>query len=888
MRPPIFVIAAALLMPLSAHAWTLDNGVMTCYVAPDGDDSADGNAPAKRGQSAPFATLSRAIEAAKTQAQTADKPLSIQMRGGFYLLDRTVELRHWKGKVPLSIEAYQNETPVLSAATRLQGWKQIGPNRWQIKLPEVAAGRWNFEQLSYNGERRFRPALPADGYFLIDHNVAATAKTGGNGNDKFGYRAGDFDPRWSNRADMEIEAFHVWTMSRMRIGEVDETNRDITFAGQTRSTNYQLATGGRFRVVNVKEALHWAGQWYLDRPTGVLTYLAQPGENPNRDRVLAPRLERVVQIENARDVSFRGLTFTGTNVLLGDKGYSSRQGEVGISSAVEVRHARGLKFHNCNFENLGGWGVDLGLDVHDSEVVSCRIRDLGAGGVKIGTTEIPADAAQVTGDNRVEDCVISSGGRVYNSALGVWIGHAGGNRVAWNEIGDFYYTGISVGWTWGYGPSVARNNIVEHNHIHHIGQNVLSDMGGIYTLGIADGSRLIGNRIHDVAAYNYGGWGIYFDEGTTNMEARDNLVTDCDYSPFDQHYGTLNRVENNIFAGGHSAQMKRTRGDNDKRGDAEQAKKLSFSIQHNIFYWEDDAPLLASDWRTPNFVLDSNVYWSATALPMRFPGNQTLAQWRQSSGQDVNSVVRDPQFVAPEKGDFRLKNLEAARQIGFVPFEINAGSRVLPPMGIFPPRAFPIPPDPNYWRLDPEDQTPGRAPRVKKNAIFRNIVISDQTAASGRKSLAFEPGKAGEINVYPGVDVRKGELTSAFALRLSEGTQWSHGWNGSGATKGPKLTVADGKLSADGAFVTDVPADSWMKIRVICPLGLSYNGRYQIAIAVAGEAAPRTFELALADSKFGEVNNWNFTTPAPDGAAPTAATPTVWMDDIVVGPNLTN
>ncbi len=276
---------------------------------------------------------------------------------------------------------------------------------------------------------------------------------------------------------------------------------------------------------------------------------------------------------------------------------------------------------------------------------------------------------------------------------------------------------------------------------------------------------------------------------------------------------------------------------------------------------------------------------------MRFPENKTLEEWRQSSGQDKDSVVSDPQFRAPLEGDFRLKNLEAARQIGFVPFETKAGSRVLPPMGAFPPCAFPAPPNPNYWRLNPEDQTVGSAPRVKKNAIFRNIVISNQTAASGSKSLAFDPTKASEINVYPGVDVRKGLVVSAFAfaLRLGAGAKWSHLWHGSGGTEGPKLSVADGKLQANGQFLTDVPADTWMNFRVTCPLGLRYSGRYQISIAVAGEKAPRDFDLPVAGGKaFGEVNSWDFSTPAQGEAGQTVAAPKVGMDDLVIGPNLTN
>ncbi len=54
-------------------------------------------------------------------------------------------------------------------------------------------------------------------------------------------------------------------------------------------------------------------------------------------------------------------------------------------------------------------------------------------------------------------------------------------------------------------PSQGWNNSITNNHLHTLGQSVLSDMGAVYTLGMANQTLVMGNHIHDISHFQYGG-----------------------------------------------------------------------------------------------------------------------------------------------------------------------------------------------------------------------------------------------------------------------------------------------------------------------------------------------------------------------------------------------
>ena len=141
------------------------------------------------------------------------------------------------------------------------------------------------------------------------------------------------------------------------------------------------------------------------------------------------------------------------------------------------------------------------------------------------------------------DNELSDGGHVWQQGCGVLAQRVARTNISHNEIGHFRYTGVSVGWTWGYAPTDVYDVLVSHNHIHDIGQGYLSDMGCVYTLGHQPGSAVVNNYCHDVQSYNYGGWGFYTDEGSRAITFENNVAFRTKCAGHHQHYGTDNVLQ---------------------------------------------------------------------------------------------------------------------------------------------------------------------------------------------------------------------------------------------------------------------------------------------------------------------------------------------------------
>jgi len=664
------VIILAALLAASAQSAQIDH----LYVAPNGSDKWSGRlaAPNKAKTDGPLATLEGArgaIRRIKAECGGLKRPIVVQLRNGTYFLDRPFELTSDDGGTkdcPVTYEAYRTakgvERVVISGGRAITGFAPTEANGLDVIAAAVPGFKegWYPDQLFVNDRRAHRTRLPKEGWYTI--KSAPVGEQWSEGQDSFSFEEGEIKSSWRNLLDVDVVALTLWIESRMPIESVDDANHTVKLAKRSRfwlASDFDRNKGGRYYIENVFEALDTPGQWYLDRSDGRLYYYPLPGENWREATFIAPRLERLVQITGTAEkpveyVNFRNLRFAHTQHILPPDRSGSAQAAVEVPGAIYAVFARNCEFDRCEVSHIGTYAVEFGPGCSRNTVRRCLICDMGAGGVKIGH-----GAERIT----VSDNEIADGGKIFPSAVGVWIGSSPHNRVTHNSIHDLNYTGVSVGWSWGYAKSAAVDNLVASNHIHHIGRGVLSDLGGIYTLGVSPGTILRNNLIYDSQSYSYGGWGIYTDEGSTGILIANNVVYRTKTGGFHQHYGKQNIVTNNIFAFAAEHQLQRSRNE----------PHTSFTFQRNIVYYDTGA-LLGGNWGDDNYDMDYNLYWDGSGRPITFAG-ASLEQWHKR-GHDEHSIIADPLFVDPAHDDFRLKPDSPAFKLGFKQPDIsNVGPR---------------------------------------------------------------------------------------------------------------------------------------------------------------------------------------------------------------------
>ncbi len=675
--------------PRDAQAAATGAAKADFFVSPQGDDRWSGVLPEPNSSrtDGPLATAERARDAVRQlrAAQQFDRPVRVLFRGGIYRRTQPLVLRAedaGRDGSPTIYESYPTEKAIFSGGTLISGWQRDKGPLWKVELPEVKSGHWYFRQLFVNGQRRLRPRLPKEGAF-VPAGLPKMDTSGWMGAGleakspldlrAFQFKPGDICKGWTNLDDVEVVVLQFWMEARLRIRETDEKNHAVLFTG---GSWRPLTWSGGYYVDNVFEALDTPGTWYLDRKLGVLYYHPLPGEDMSKIEVVAPAAQQLVRLEGdaksgkpVRNVIFRGLSFQHTNWTLPPQGFAYEQGEIVPPAAIHADGAVGCRIEHCELAHLGAWGIELRRGCRDNVITANLMRDLGAGGLKIGEPENCKEDVDETCRTTVSDNRLLDAGQVYLGSPGIWIGESSGNTVSHNEISGPLMWAISVGWTWSYFPlQRARDNIVEFNHTHHIGTGVLGSHCAIYALGTSPGTVIRNNHIHHVFSsplWRGAAEGIILDNGCCGILVENNVVHDAAAGGFGTNYNCFgNIVQNNIFARGTQYQLT-VYGDL-PTGNPEPKGEV---FARNIVVWNEGPLIKEADW--PNFstLWDYNLYYHEGGKLVTFM-KYTFDQWK-AKGLDTHSILADPLFVDAKNGNFALRPGSPALTLDFRPIDLS-------------------------------------------------------------------------------------------------------------------------------------------------------------------------------------------------------------------------
>ena len=867
------------------------------YVATGGADDNPGT------QAKPFGTFRRAQQAARAERAThPDQGVTVTFLAGFYPLERTLEFTPADSGIsaaqPVRYVAEAGAEVVISGGRRITGWQPDAqrPGVWKTLVSGAKVGTegaWRFQQLWVNGQSAIRARTPNDWNFSsllgISEGTNAANGRGGSVQHTFTTRPQALAAlRGLDGAalhEAQVVVFHKWDTTRETLETASPEQGVFTTRGARMQSWNTMSRDCLFYLENTLSALDAPGEWFLDRD-GWLYYQPRAGEDMARAEVIAPVLERFLSIQGqasdpgtrVQHLRFEGLKFRQTGFQISPRGLPPAQAAMNVDvTAIQVDAARDILFTHCAVEHIGSTAFWFRHACRDCRVEHTRMVDLGIGGVRIGEAGIVPEAVR-TGGITVDNCIIQSGGRIMPHTVAVWIGHSPDNAITHCDIGDFFYTAVSVGWRWGYAESAAKRNRIEFNHLHHLGYRILSDMGGVYTLGPSEGTRVCNNVVHDVYSTRYGGWGLYPDEGSTGILFENNLVYDVRDGCVHQHYGKENVFRNNILAFSEEGQIAITRAE----------PHLSFTFERNLVYWDEGHLLGYGGWRGgAKVALQSNLYWRAHSQPFDF-GGKTFEQWR-AAGKDEGSLIADPLFRDVEHRDFRLRPGSPAEKIGFKPFDFSqagvygeAAWKELARSVSFP-KPYVVPPS-EPLSLQDDFERAGTTALLEVATLEHEghkdlITTTDTVAASGKCSLRIQddPSLKASYNphFYWDPQYRAGRGLLGYAIRLEPGANARCEWrdHSSPYLTGPSVEFHDRAVFVRGKKLTEIPENAWVRVEMRAPLGQA-GSTWELTISLPG-GTPQQFKNLACDPAWKEARWVGFSSFSAGHAS-------YYLDDLVM------
>ena len=298
-RSLIWMLSAGLLLVLPAI------GVpATLYVSPDGNDRNPGT------QAQPLRTLQGARDRVRNMDRNWTRDVSVLFKAGDYFIDNTVRFGRKDSGANGNRVIYKNWDKKGSAnligGRMLSAWKDEGGGIYSAPLDRNAYALYENDQ----------PAVLAREPNVGYHEFESVLDWS-----HLKYREADYGHFDYQGAVVRLWAH--WIPAKIAIQDIDSDRRIITlqqpYAGDVKGTvwdeKWAARTLTRFYIYNAKPFLDQPGEFYMDPASHRLYY--KPRRTPIAEQaIIAATVDRIIEIDEASDIQFEGLTFKVSNGLL--------------------------------------------------------------------------------------------------------------------------------------------------------------------------------------------------------------------------------------------------------------------------------------------------------------------------------------------------------------------------------------------------------------------------------------------------------------------------------------------------------------------------------------------------------------------------------------------
>jgi hypothetical protein len=502
------------------------------WVSPTGKDTDPGT------RERPFASLARARDAIRAQQPLSEHAV-VRVAPGAYSLTNTLEFTAGDsapdGKRIVFRAADSANKPRFSAGRILHGaWREEADGIFSID-----AGAGNFRQLFVNGRLATTAREPNAGAWRQLKQWEPMTKT-------LRLQGSGIMAKWQRMDQVEFVIKKHWAMSRLHVKWWGTYDGDDVFAPHRPDLEFEKANvppkepNQLYFFENALEFLDQPGEWYLDRSSRRLYYKPHPGEDLAKTEIIAPQLERMVNLNGAANITFDGLVFEHANWTYpdGEGGYVGAQANVHWDGwrvnpgAIHLTHTRDITFTNCVVRDCTAAGIVLTKGTQRTHFEGNVFTGIGETPITVyaESNKNPVSEDQCR-DDVIRNNLISGFGTHNYAAAGICVSVATRITVEHNEVRDGDYSGITYGY-FSRHDSPAAGSRIQYNHIHHV-MRELDDGAGIYiftTKFDLSGSTLLvyRNFIHDVyrgeTAEPNPCAGIYLDEGASGVTLRENVI----------------------------------------------------------------------------------------------------------------------------------------------------------------------------------------------------------------------------------------------------------------------------------------------------------------------------------------------------------------------------